>query len=641
MSSHDTTVTETTTTVSPRVKVMRRTAKRVLHRERGKAALLAPVAWLATLHCTAWAADAVHAHPLIRAGVIAAAAVAVLGRAERRGEDLPVVPVTAGVLWAVAASVFGPYGWVALLLWIAGIVMAVPYWLDVVRQMRCPKPKQEQEPAPKKELPVSVPPEIKLWDERVVPNNAAYKLTRLEDVKPVPDGHTALIVGEPGSTLFSKMTAETAVETVASAHQVRTSQVAIEEADDGDASRARVTVIRSDSNLQQCLFLEDSGAAIDPKTGVAQIGRYFDLAPAHRQFFTPSGGAQMGIVVGDTESGKSNHGSGLISLCHESELMATALLDPQNGGSQPDWAGKTDIYAEGHEGCYEKLQLIDFVMQKQADFVAHVPWVDGQGRERTGKPYLLPGDPDLDNMTMLVVFLEELRFFLDSPFGKPALELLGTAVRTWRKAGAGLIVFNQNLGLDNFGGSGSSQSFRANLASGSVAAFRTGSSSDHHMIGLEADPSKLPAYFRNGDKTAGLGYLKGVDRRPAAAWRALPVKDAFGIASRPPAGGLCERTKSYIEEYHHHVARGRDVQEVAVPKPRREAVKPTSGDVQAAVERALLTGPMEVGAVCVAVRRQLGEAVPLAEIPAALRRLTGTGVVHQKGDVYQLAPVNA
>ncbi len=633
MSSHDTAVTEPAPTDAPAqselAAAVRRTVRRVAHHERHKAALLTPVAWLATLHCTAWAADAAHAHPLIKAAVIVGAATAVLGTAERRGRDLPVVPVTAGVVWAVAAAVFGPYGWVALLLWIAGVIMAIPFWVGVLRRPRRPVRKQIEQAEP---AAPSLSAQSRLWNERVVPNHAAYKLTRLEQVERVPDGYTGLVIGEPGGTKFSQMTADAAVETVASANQVRVSQVAIEEADNGDASRARVTVIRSDANLQKTMFLEDSDASIDPKTGIAQIGRYFDLQPAHRQFFTPSGGAQMGIVVGDTESGKSGHGSGLIALCHRSELTATALLDPQSGGSQPNWAGKTEIYGEGHEDCFEKLQMIDFVMKRQADFIAHVPWVDEHGRERNGKPYLLPGDPDLDNMTMLVVFLEELRFFLDSPFGKDALDLLGTAVRTWRKAGAGLIVFNQNLGLDNFG---NSQSFRANLASGSVAAFRTGSSTDHHTIGLDADPSKLPAYFRNGDKTAGLGYLKGVDRRPAASWRAMPVRDAFGIASQPPAGGLCDRTKGFIEEYKHHKDRGRDPKDVPAHK---QQARHTSADVQAAVEQALTAGPMEVGQVVVKVRRQLGSDIPLGEVPAALRRLTTSGAVRQMGDVYQLAP---
>lgn len=614
-----------------RADVVLRTARKVAHQERGKLALLHPVAWLATLHTTTWVADELEVHPLIRAGVIAATAVAVLGNAERRGRDLPILPVAAGALWAAAASVFGPYGWVAILLWIAGIILAVPYWVAVLRR---PRPK----PAPKAEQPKrhNVAAEVDLWATRVAPNHQAYKLTHLEQVAPVPDGYTGIVVGERGPTRFSQMTLSAAVETIASANGVHASLVAVEDSDDRDTSRARVTVIRSDKNLQGTVWLEDSGAAIDPETGIAQVGRYFDMSPAHRQFWTKSGGSQMCVIAGDTGSGKSNHVAGTLALAHRSDKIATALLDPQSGSSQPDWSGKTHIYGEGHEETFENLQMLDFVMTKRADFVAHTTWVDEQNRERGGKPFLLPGDPDMDGMSMLLVCVEELKLFLDGPFGKLGFELLSTGVRTWRKAGGGLLVVNQNLGLDNFG---NSQSFRSNLLSGgSLTALRTGSSTDHSMVGLPADPSKLPERFRNKDKTHGLGYLTGIDCRPAATARMMPVKDAFGIASTPAAGALGERTLAWIEEYHHHKSRGRNPRESAPARPSAMRSRPTPGDVQAAVEQALLSGPMEVGAVCVAVRRQLGQETPLAEIPAALRRLTTSGVAHQKGDLYRLSP---
>ena len=612
-----------------------RAARRVAHHERGKLALLTPVAWLATLHTTAWAADAADAHPLIRAAAITAVAVAVLGRAERRGQDLPIVPVAAGVLWATAASLFGPYGWVALLLWIAGVIMAIPFWVMVLRRPRpAPLPAQQASPA----SPMRPGREVTLWRERVVPNHQAFKLTHLEQVEPVPDGYTGIVVGEHGPTRFSQMSQAAAIETIASANGVHVSQVVLEESDDRDTSRARVTVIRSDQNLQAGAWLEDSGARIDPETGIAQVGRYFDMTPAHRQFWTASGGAQMCVIAGDTGSGKSNHVSATLALAHRCPLIATVLLDPQAGSSQPDWSGKTHLYGEGHEATFEYLQLLDFVMTRRADFVAHTPWADEQGRERRGKAFLLPGDPDMDGMTMLLVSVEELKLFLDGPFGKPGFELLGTGVRTWRKAGGGLLVVNQNLGLDNFG---NSQSFRSNLLSGgSLTALRTGSSTDHTMVGLPADPSKLPERFRNKDKTHGLGYLTGIDCRPAATARMMPVRDAFGIASEPAAGALGERTQAWIEEYHHHRARGRDPREVPPSQPKTQQ-KPTSGDVQAAVEQALTSGPMEVGAVCVAVRRRLGDSVPLAEIPAALRRLTSSGAARQKGDLYQLSPTDS
>ncbi|TDD54614.1 hypothetical protein E1286_05340 [Nonomuraea terrae] len=616
---------------------MLRTARRVAHHERGKLALLQPVAWLATLHTTAWAADALEAHPLIRVGVITATAVVVLGNAERRGQDLPIVNVAAGVLWAAAASLFGPYGWVALLLWIAGIILSVPYVLGVLRRPR-PKVAPAAKDQPAQQKTAAVAPEVALWQERVAPNSSpqAFKVTALEQVEPVPNGYTGIIVGEPGTTRFSQMILPAAVETIASANQVHPSRVAVEDCGDGDASRARVTVIRSESNLQETIWLEDSGAAIDPKTGIARVGTFFDLQPARRQFWTPSGGAQMGVVAGDTGSGKSAHVSALLALAHRCPLIATALLDPQDGSSQPDWSGRTPIYGEGHEATYENLQMFDFVMAKRAHYVAHAPWVDDLGRERKGKPYLLPGDPDLNGMTMILVCVEELKLFLDGPFGALGYELLSTGVRTWRKAGGGLLVVNQNLGLDNFF---NKQSFRSNLLSGgSLTALRTGSSQDHGMVGLPSDPSKLPEYFRDGSKTHGLGYLTGVDRRPGATARMMPVRDAFGIASTPAAGQLGERTLAWMDEYRHHKTRGRDPRQTKPAHSESKTSQPTSGDVQAAVEKALLNGPMEVGKVCAAVRQQIGENVPLSEIPAALRALTKAGVARQKGDVYQMVP---
>src|SRR5690606_16030657 len=74
-------------------------------------------------------------------------------------------------------------------------------------------------------------------------------------------------------------------------------------------------------------------------TGIAQIGRYFDLRPAHRQFWTKTGGAQMCVIAGDTGSGKSNHVAATLALAHRCPLVATALLDPPSGSSQPDWSG--------------------------------------------------------------------------------------------------------------------------------------------------------------------------------------------------------------------------------------------------------------------------------------------------------------
>lgn len=608
---------------------LRRTARRLVHRERSKLALAVPVAWLGVLHGAAWLAWTLACPAWLRALLVLAGGTAVLGRAERRSRRLPWARTIGAGAWMLAAGTFGPSGPLGLAWWVTGLAASVPYWMNWWRRRGARRTTRALDP-PSDAPPLSA--QAQLWQDRVVPHHAAYKLTRLETVRAVPDGYSGIIVGQPGPTRFSQMALEAAVETIASANRVHPSQVAVEDPGDGDASRARLTVIRSDRNLTETVWLEDSRAAIDPATGTAQIGRYFDLAPAHRQFWTTSGGAEMGVVAGDTGSGKSALVSTLISLAHECPLVATALLDPQSGSSQPDWSGRTHIYGEGHEATYEHLRMLDFVMVRRADYVAHAPWADGQGRERSGKPFLLPGDRDLGGMTMLFVVVEELKFFLDGPFGNVGFDLLATAVRTWRKAGGSLLVANQNLGLDNFK---NNQSFRSNLISaGSLTALRTGSSTDHGMVGLPADPSKLPQFFRDGAKTRGLGYTTGIDRRPSATFRAMPVRDAFGIASTPSAGKLGALTLGWIDEWHHQQRRDR-----TPAVPAQDAPTHTSGDVQAAVEQALrdTRRPLEVGAICVAVQRNL-PGLLLAEVPAALRALKHADVVQQRGDLYHLLP---
>src|SRR5690606_18623717 len=117
----------------------------------------------------------------------------------------------------------------------------------------------EPEQQPAHEIEPREPEEAKIWRTRVVPNNTAFTDTRLVDIKPIPDGFTAVIAGKPGANRYSQMAASAAVETIASAYQANTAWVAVEPASDGDASRARLSMIRSYRNLIDIPDLEDSG----------------------------------------------------------------------------------------------------------------------------------------------------------------------------------------------------------------------------------------------------------------------------------------------------------------------------------------------------------------------------------------------
>ncbi|MEQ4723736.1 hypothetical protein [Nonomuraea sp. B19D2] len=618
-------------TEQPEPRKVRRAIRRIKHRQRGRMAFARPVVWLATIQATAVLADATGLGLTLTGPAVVLAASTTLVKARRRGEKPRMRRKGAGYLWLLIATFVGPFGLIALVLWVVGLATSVPYWYDLYRLAGC-------RAARPKALPKSSVSGVEgWWDGTVVPNHQAFAGTRLTAPEPVPGGFTAVVNGVPGKTEFDKM--DKAKGTIASARRVPLDQVELSPAPGGDYSGARVTVVESGDNLRQVRYIEEYAAAIDPNTGTAQVGFFFDLKPTHWSFWTPDAGAQMGINAGSTGLGKSAFGGTKLALVHQCPLAVAVLLDNQDGSSQPEFNGRTAISREGVQACWEELLALDYVMGRRADFVAHVPWVDDQNRERHGKPYFVPGDPDMHDLKLMYIVVEELSLLLkDDVYGADATELLALAAKTWRKPGGAIDVFLQNLGLENFGGKPISNSLRSNLAAGgSVAAFRTGSSVDYNMVGLAADPSKLPEFWEGTtQKTRGLGYTKGIDARPGGKWRASISRDLFGIASIPAAAQLDEMTLSFYEEYRDMVRRGVDPA-AATPAKASPVAKPqwSSGDVEAVVEHALISGPKELGAVCVAARRRLGD-MPLGEVPAALRALEKAGRVRKSGDSYQL-----
>ncbi|WP_219470141.1 hypothetical protein [Nonomuraea rhizosphaerae] len=619
----------------PEPRRMRRAFRRIKHRQRGRMAYVRPVAWLATIQTAAVLADVTGLGLEVTGPAVVIAVGATLVKARRRGQKAALKRKVAGGLWLLVAPFVGPYGLMALALWVVGVVTYANYWYGLHRSAtdrRTDRPK-----APPKDTVAGVEA---WWEQTVASNNAVFANTHLTKPEPVPGGFTAVIVGEPGKTEFDRM--DKAKGTIASARRVGKDQVELGPAPGGDHSGARVTIVERGDNLRKVQYLEDYAAAIDPETGIARVGSFFDLKPAHWSFWTTSAGAQMGINAGSTGAGKSGFGGSKLALVHQCELAVAVLLDAQDGSSQPDWNGRTPISREGVPACWEELQALDYVMGRRAQHIAHAPWVDNKGRERHGKPFLVPGDPDLGGMVLLYVAVEELPLLLgDDALGAEATVFLATAAKTWRKPGGAIDVYTQNLGLENFGGKPISNTLRSNLSGGgSVAAFRTGSSQDWNMVGLAADPSLLQAFWEGTrDKTHGLGYLKGIDNRPGGKWRAAISRDLYEIATSPAAGKLDDITAGFFEEYHEMRRRGVDPREPGAVTPAKAsstAPQWSPGDVQAVVEHVLISGPKDVGALCVAARRRL-DGVSLGEIPAALRTLEKAGRIRKGGDEsYQL-----
>ncbi|MEV0617530.1 hypothetical protein AB0I81_29710 [Nonomuraea sp. NPDC050404] len=626
--------TKTEPEEQPGPRGIRRAFRRIKHRQRGQLAYARPVAWLAAIQTTAVLADVTGLGLAITGPAVVLAAGTTLVKARRRGQKPAMTRTVAGSAWLLAAGVGGPYGGMALMLWTTGVGAYVNYWYGLHRSANRPAA-----PAKAALPPTSTVSGVEAWwEQTVAPNNPAFAGTHLRSPEPVPGGFTGVVVGVPGKTELDKM--QKAVGTVASARRVSKDQVELGPAPGGDFSGARVTVVERGDNLRQVRFLEDDAAAIDVETGIARVGYFFDLKPTHWSFWTTSAGAQMGINAGSTGAGKSGFGGSKLALVHECELAVSVLLDAQDGSSQPDWNGRTAISREGVLACWEELLALDYVMGRRAQHIAHAPWVDDKGRERHGKPYLVPGDPDLGGLVLMYVMAEELPLLLgDDEIGGEATVLLAGAAKTWRKPGGAIDVFTQNLGLENFGGKPISNTLRSNLSGGgSVAAFRTGSSQDWNMVGLEADPSKLPPFWDGTqDKTHGLGFTKGIDNRPGGKWRASISRDLYEIATSPAAGRLDDITAGFYEEYNDMRRRGVDPRDEGAVTPAAvvSAPKWSAGDVEAVVENVLISGPKELGALCVAVRRRLGD-MPLGEVPAALRALEKAGQVRKaKDDLYE------
>ncbi|MER6171396.1 hypothetical protein [Streptosporangium sp. NPDC001681] len=603
--------------------------RKIAWRQRHAVVNLLPLAWMAGLQSVAALIAVAAVVPWVKVAAVFVAIASVLIWLERRGGSPYAAALVAGVLWLIPAYLWGPFGWTALTLWLAGPLVAAPFLREHQTRFRHrPEPKQPaivvEEPKP--ELEAGPAPEQVKYNELVIPNNPVFAGTRLDTPEAVPGGFVARIIGEPGKTELSKL--ETGKGTVASAWRGRPDQVTIEETPEGDNSQAMLTVITRGDNLQQIRYLEDDGAGIDVRTGIARVGYFNDLRPAHWSWWTASGGAQMGCNCGTTGTGKSGFGGLKICLAHGCPLIATVLLDAQDGSSQPDWNNKTHRYGEGVEQVFAELQALDYVAGRRAHYISHAQWSDSQGRERIGKPYLLPGDPDLGGMVLIYVPVEEAPLlFQDEVFGPRAIKLLAPGSKTYRKPGISLDIYTQNLDLGELG---RSRAFRANISGGgSIAAFRTGTSTDHKMVGLASDPSKLPEYFPNGAKTHGLGYLRGLDRRQATM-RTLIPRDQFAIASRPASGRFDDITLGFYDEYAATLKSGRKAAAVqAAP------VRATSGDVQAALEEALAAadGPLDLGSI-VAVCGQRIQGCSLGEIKAGLAALEAAGLVWRSGSTY-------
>ncbi|WP_424533602.1 hypothetical protein ACOZ38_25035 [Sphaerisporangium viridialbum] len=594
-----------------------RTMRRIAFRQRYRMTMVVPFAWLIALPLAA-ILDALPIHPAVSALCAAGAAAVPVVRAVRGRRHIAAAAF--GSAWLVVSSAAGPTGLVVEVGLAGWLVLALLHWRTHRRLPVPGRPEPVEEPevvVEQVEIDLEVARILRRFDERLSAKGKALDGMTMTTPKRIEAGYRSEIRAVPGEKETKDIMQ--AAGRVASAYQTTTQLAVLEPVPYGDNSRAMFTLLQGDT-LSQVRRFEDIQPRIS-KDGRAHIGYFYDLQPAHWAFFTKSGGMRHGIIVGDSEAGKSRSVETLLGLAHLSPVLTTVLLDPQ-GGSMPDWNGHTHRCALGEDDCMGELELWNYVMRRRVRHIASIPWVDEDGDERRGKTHLMPGDPDTGGMTGVFFVLEEAPELLQNDVhGKRAVGMLASGAKTWRKGGGGIVLVAQDPNMTELGGS---VTLRAQLRK-NACALRTQTPGAAYQMGLPYDPSLLPATFEDGSLTQGLSYLNGVDRR-AALMRWLYTEKPKRIAWEPPAGRFDPITGGYIEEFVDAKKAGRDPGQ---GKGKAAQPRSTPGDVKQAIVDALADNDgkaMELGDLLHAVLKRRVVAPP-SEINAALKRLLKDGRV--------------
>jgi len=328
---------------------------------------------------------------------------------------------------------------------------------------------------------------------------------RLQNPEGIPDGRKWEIVLDGSETNIGEVLSQP--RALAAAYDKAMTEAYAEPHPTGVESRGVLTLLKA-GTLQAGHDWDGRGFN---EQGIARVGRFADSQPVRIRVFVPRDGTRHSLIAGTTRAGKSELLNLILWLAVRSEVpIVPVILDPQNGQSLPQWAGKV-IYAAGAEECARLRRGLNAGMMDRSRRLASMRW-DDDGHTAKGFNFF---DARLSGLPIVMVITDEAPVLLsgggNATLAAEMIRLTAESGKLGGKVGDSEIVVAQVPSLGELG----DQALRSMLVGGNVIGLRTGDKVSGGMAGLEADPHALPKYFPNGEPTYGLGYAVTMDNRQA------------------------------------------------------------------------------------------------------------------------------
>lgn len=364
--------------------------------------------------------------------------------------------------------------------------------------------------------------------------------------KPIPSGMQWPVKCVGTETHIGEISSKP--EWIAAAYDKPITQAYVEHHPSGVLSMGTFTMLERETLQAVRLW---SGGTIDPRTGLAVVGRFPDGKNVHEKFYSlPKDGISHTLIAGDMGSGKSALIDLSMTLGVISGLIAPIILDPQMGQALPAWQEHT-TYACGTDECMKWLRAVHAAMFDRSAYLASLTFKDPQtGKWRKGmgffNPHVRIRDPETGlerelGLPIIEITIDESPILLAI---KGALPLILDIAKLGRKVGFRLRLVAQVPSLAEM----KAQELRSMLRGSNVFCLRSGDNVTGGYTGVTGDPNLLAKYWADGTKTYGLGYADTIDAQSATPMRTDLVPDPYEVAETTKIRRVDDRAAAKMAE---------------------------------------------------------------------------------------------